>query len=207
METCRNNLMRRSTSLKTMKTKKAKVKKTTKNATLIFEVQIVAPRLLVAQDEVAEVEVKQVAAELQLHAAEQELVEDDLGNNQLVEMETRMITMNKQKTLVKSIAGKMISRWKPTITSSVSSSWYLHHCKPANPMLTVTFTAIDAVKDPRAALEATAEDWLENYRSDEDTRGQALADLVNFVLRVGLLLYAPLHLLRKYLFADIVLWL
>lgn len=45
----------------------------------------------------------------------------------------------------------------------------------------------DTVKDPRAALEATAEDWLENYRSDEDTRGQALADLVNFVLRVCLL--------------------
>ena len=43
----------------------------------------------------------------------------------------------------------------------------------------------DAVKDPRAAIAATVEDWLENYRADEDSRGQALADLVNFVLRVS----------------------
>lgn len=50
---------------------------------------------------------------------------------------------------------------------------------PADEVLT------DAVKDPRAAIAATVEDWLESYRADEDSRGQALADLVNFVLRVS----------------------
>lgn len=79
--------------------------------------------------------------------------------------------------------------------------------KPANHMLTVNINSTDAVKDPRAALEATAEDWLENYRSDEDTRGQALADLVNFVLRVSSALYVPIYRLRKCPSADIVLWL
>lgn len=43
------------------------------------------------------------------------------------------------------------------------------------------------MKDPRAAIAATVEDWLDSYRADEDSRGQALADLVNFVLRVSTL--------------------
>jgi hypothetical protein len=43
----------------------------------------------------------------------------------------------------------------------------------------------DAVKDPKSAIEASVEDWIEQYQADEDSRGQALAELVNLMLRVS----------------------
>lgn len=39
----------------------------------------------------------------------------------------------------------------------------------------------DAVKNPNSALQQVAEDWIESYK---DESGPAMAELVNFVLRV-----------------------
>jgi len=44
----------------------------------------------------------------------------------------------------------------------------------------------DAVQDPKSALEASVEEWVDLYQDEEDSRGEALAQLVNFTLRVGL---------------------
>lgn len=43
---------------------------------------------------------------------------------------------------------------------------------------------LDAVVDPNSALATIVEEWDADYRGSEDSRGQALADLINFVLRV-----------------------
>ena len=50
---------------------------------------------------------------------------------------------------------------------------------PTDPEL--RFPRADAVKNPNTALQTTAEDWIESYR---DEPGPAMAELVNFVLRV-----------------------
>lgn len=39
----------------------------------------------------------------------------------------------------------------------------------------------DTVKNPNAALQTTVEDWIESY---QEASGPALAELINFVLRV-----------------------
>lgn len=35
-------------------------------------------------------------------------------------------------------------------------------------------------------MEGAVQDWIEQYQADEDSRGEALAGLVNFTLRVSL---------------------
>lgn len=47
----------------------------------------------------------------------------------------------------------------------------------------------DSVKDPETALQTTAEDWIVKYHADA---GPALAQLVNFVIRVSLVTLHPL---------------
>lgn len=41
---------------------------------------------------------------------------------------------------------------------------------------------LDAVSNPNTALEGTVDDWIESYKTDA---GPAMAELVNFVLRVS----------------------
>ena len=43
----------------------------------------------------------------------------------------------------------------------------------------------DAIKDGGRDIQATVDDWTAEYQADEDSRGQALADLVNCFLRVS----------------------
>lgn len=43
-------------------------------------------------------------------------------------------------------------------------------------------STLDAVKSPNSALQQVAEDWIESYKEES---GPAMAELVNFVLRVG----------------------
>ena len=40
---------------------------------------------------------------------------------------------------------------------------------------------LDAVSDPNTSLESIVDDWIESYKSDA---GPAMAELINFVLRV-----------------------
>ena len=41
----------------------------------------------------------------------------------------------------------------------------------------------DAVRNPNSSLQTVVDDWIESYQSDA---GPAMAELVNFVLRVRL---------------------
>lgn len=49
--------------------------------------------------------------------------------------------------------------------------------------LCVSFRYLDAVKNPNTSLQTTVDDWIESYQNDE---GKAMAELINFVLRVRL---------------------
>jgi hypothetical protein len=44
---------------------------------------------------------------------------------------------------------------------------------------------LDAVSNPATALEPTVDEWITNYQGDEDERGEALAELITFFIRVG----------------------
>jgi cohesin complex subunit SA-1/2 len=57
----------------------------------------------------------------------------------------------------------------------------LEHCELTASFITIFRT--DAVKDPNTALKTVVEDWIESYKEDS---GPAMAELVNFVLRVRL---------------------
>ena len=44
---------------------------------------------------------------------------------------------------------------------------------------------VDAVKNPATALEAIVETWVAAYAANDESRGKALAELINFVIRVS----------------------
>ena len=43
----------------------------------------------------------------------------------------------------------------------------------------------DAVQNPATALEAIVETWVAAYAASDASRGKALAELINFVIRVS----------------------